>query len=322
MKAIVINENKELVWGEAADPACAADEVLVKVHATAINRADLLQASGNYPPPAGASEILGLEMAGEVVAMGDEVTEWQIGDRVCALLPGGGYAALVNVPAKMLLPIPENWSYAEAAAIPEVWLTAFVNLFWEGDLKPKEIALIHAGGSGVGTAAVQLITAVGGQAFVTAGTEAKLEKCRHLGATLAINYKETDFLPAVMEATNNNGVDLILDPVGANYLDRNLQALARFGRLVSIGLLSGGKTEMNMAPILRKRLKIIGSTLRTRPVAEKIALTQAFKERFWADFLDGTLVPIIDCTFPIAEANAAHQYIAGNKNIGKVILLV
>ena len=322
MKAVVINENKKLEWGEAPDPTYAADEVLVRIHATAINRADLMQAQGHYPPPPGASEILGLEMAGEIIALGDEVSERQVGDRVCALLPGGGYAEMVNVPAKMLIPIPDHWSYAEAAAVPEVWLTAFVNLFNEAGLKPKEIALIHAGGSGVGTAAVQLATAIGAQAFVTAGTEGKLEKCRQLGATLAVNYKENDFLPAVLEATQNNGVDVILDPVGANYLERNLKALARFGRFVSIGLLSGGKTEINMAHILRKRLKLIGSTLRTRPVAEKIAITQAFKDRFWADFLDGTLQPIIDCTFPITEAQSAHQYIADNKNIGKVILEV
>jgi NADPH:quinone reductase-like Zn-dependent oxidoreductase len=211
---------------------------------------------------------------------------------------------------------------AQAAAIPEVWLTAYVNLFLEGSLQPGERVLIHAGGSGVGTAAVQLAYHIGAEAYVTAGAEKKLECCRKLGAALAVNYKEQDFLQAVTAFTNGEGVDVVLDPVGADYLDKNMQVLRRYGRLVSIGLLSGAKAEMNMGLLLGKRLKIIGSTLRTRPLAEKIEITRNFSERFWPSLRSGKLRPIIDSTFPIAEAQAAHVYVAQDQNVGKVILLV
>ncbi len=327
MKAIVVHppEAKEapprLVWADVPDISYAPDEVLVAVRATAVNRADLLQAAGGYPPPAGASEILGLEMAGEITAVGEAVTDWQVGDRVCALLPGGGYAEFAAVPAGMLLPVPPAWSYEQATAVPEVWLTAYVNLFLEGGLEADEIVLIHAGASGVGTAAIQLARAAGARPWVTAGAAEKLAFCRELGAELAVNYKEDDWLTAVMDASHGQGVNLILDPVGANYLQDNLNALGWRGRLVSIGLLSGGRVEtLNMAPILRRRLQIIGSTLRTRPLAEKIGLTHAFYDRFGGQLRDGTLQPIIDTTFPIQEASAAHAYVRQNRNIGKVIL--
>ena len=325
MKAIVVKgdgQNPVLVWQEVADVAYGRDEVLVAVKATAVNRADLMQARGAYPPPAGASEILGLEMAGVIEAVGADVTDWQIGDRVCALLPGGGYAEKAAVPADMLMRLPDAWSFAQGTAVPEVWFTAFVNLFLEGDLKSGETVLIHAGASGVGTAAIQLAKAVGATVLVTAGAPEKLRRCRELGADLSINYKEEDFLTAVQEATNGKGVDVILDPVGGSYLQRNVQALARFGRLVNIGLLGGAAGEMSVGLLLRNRLKLVGSTLRNRPLSEKIDITQQFSQRFWPSLATGDLHPIIDSTFPIADAQQAHTYVAADKNTGKVILLV
>ena len=325
MKAIVVKgdgQNPVLVWQEVADVAYGRDEVLVAVKATAVNRADLMQARGAYPPPAGASEILGLEMAGVIEAVGADVTDWQIGDRVCALLPGGGYAEKAAVPADMLMRLPDAWSFAQGTAVPEVWFTAFVNLFLEGDLKSGETVLIHAGASGVGTAAIQLAKAVGATVLVTAGAPEKLRRCRELGADLSINYKEEDFLTAVQEATNGKGVDVILDPVGGSYLQRNVQALARFGRLVNIGLLGGAAGEMSVGLLLRNRLKLVGSTLRNRPLSEKIDITQQFSQRFWPSLATGDLHPIIDSTFPITDAQQAHTYVAGDKNTGKVILLV
>ena len=323
MKAIVVHDGEkspQLVWEEVEDVAYGPDEVLVAVRATAVNRADLAQARGHYPPPAGASEILGLEMAGVIEAIGENVTDWAVGDRVCALLPGGGYAEKTAVPAPMLLRLPDEWSFAWGAAVPEVWLTAFVNLFLEGDLQERETVLIHAGGSGVGTAAIQLAHAVGATVFITAGTPAKLKKGRDLGADLTINYKEQDFYEAIMAATDEQGVDLILDPVGANYLAQNVALLRPFGRLVLIGLLSGSRAELELSHLLRKRLRLIGSTLRTRPPAEKISITREFEARFWPMLLSGQLKPVIDTTFPLPEAQAAHEYVRQNKNTGKVIL--
>lgn len=325
MKAIVVKgeaRNPQLVWQDVPDVSFGADEVLVRVRATAVNRADLLQARGGYAPPPGASEILGLEMAGEIEAIGTEVTGWQVGDWVCALLPGGGYAEKAAVPADMLMRLPDAWKFEMGTAVPEVWFTAYVNLFLEGKLQAEETVLIHAGASGVGTAAIQLAQAVGARAFVTAGSEAKLISCRELGAALAVNYKTQDFLTEVLAATNNEGVDLILDPVGGSYLEKNVAGLRSFGRLVSIGLLGGSTGELNMVHLLRKRLHIVGSTLRSRPLAEKIAITRQFTDRFWPLLRDGRLRPIIDATFPIAQAQAAHEYVAENRNTGKVILVV
>ncbi len=324
MKAIVVAGTKEepkLVWQETEDVGYGPDEVLVAVRATAVNRADLSQARGNYPPPPGASEILGLEMAGVITAVGPNVRGWQVGDRVCALLPGGGYAEQTAVPAGMLMRLPEDWTFVMGTAVPEVWFTAFINLFWEGELQEGETALIHAGASGVGTAAIQLARAAGARVFVTASAE-KLASCRALGAEVAIDYKAEDFVTAVSTATNGEGVDVILDPVGGSYLDRNVRSLRRFGRLVNIGTLGGVQGEMNTGLLLGKRLKIVGSTLRTRPLPEKIAITQEFTERFWPGLRSGELRPIIDRTFPIAQAQQAHEYVAQNKNVGKVVLVV
>ena len=325
MKAIVIkmeNNKPVLFWEEVPDIQCGPEEVLVDVKATAVNRADLLQALGLYPPPAGESEILGLEMAGTIAAIGDGVQGCQIGERVLALLPGGGYAQQAAVNHQMLIELPANWSFSEGAAIPEVWLTAFVNLFIEGALKSGETVMIHAGGSGVGTAGIQMAREAGAVVYITAGAKAKLDKCRALGAELAINYKEQDFFEELMTATGGKGVDLILDPVGGAYLNQNLNLLKENGRLVTIGLLGGSSAEMNMASVLGKSLRIIGSRLRSRPLMEKIAITQQFKERFWPLLEEGKLQPVIDTIFPIAEATAAHEYVRENRNTGKVILEV
>jgi putative PIG3 family NAD(P)H quinone oxidoreductase len=325
MKAIVVKiqaDPPRLIWQEVPEPALGAQEVLVEVHATAVNRADLLQARGLYPAPPGASEILGLEMAGRIAALGQDVVDWQIGDRVCALLGGGGYAERVTVPRQLLLKIPDQWTFIQAAAVPEVWLTAFVNLFLEGRLSIGETVLIHAGASGVGTAAIQLAHEIGAKVFVTAGTEVKLKTCRELGAALAVNYKEQDFCEEVLAATDGRGVDLILDPVGGDYLERNLNVLAKQGRLINIGLLGGRNAEIDLALVLTKNLRIVGSTLRARPLAEKTLIIREFHERFWPLLADGKLRPIIDRSFPIQEAQTAHEFVRANRNKGKVVLEV
>lgn len=323
MKAIVVHRGEgevpSLVWEEVADVDYGPQEVLVDVRVTAVNRADLSQARGNYPPPPGASEILGLEMAGVISAVGAEVEGWQVGNRVCALLAGGGYAEQVAVHQGMLLRLPDEWTFAQGAAIPEVWYTAFVNLFLEGELKEGEAVLIHAGGSGVGTAAIQLAREAGARIYITAGAERKLARGRELGAELAINYKDEDFAKVIRTETGG-GVDVILDPVGANYFERHLLLLNPWGRLVQIGLLSGREAEMNLGLLLGKSLRIIGSRLRPRPLAEKIEIRRQFEERFWPLLVDGTLEPVIDTVFPLPDAGEAHEYVRQDRNIGKVIL--
>ena len=325
MKAIVVtkeNANPLLLWSNVPDIHCGPQEVIVDVKATAVNRADLLQAQGLYPPPPGESEILGLEMAGLIAAVGSEVRDHRIGERVLALLPGGGYAQQAAVDHRMLIEMPQDWSFAEGAAIPEVWLTAFTNLFVEGGLAARESVMIHAGGSGVGTAGIQMAREAEAVVYATAGTAPKLKACRELGAAVAINYREQDFLKEALAATDGNGVDLILDPVGGAYLDRNLKLLKENGRLVTIGLLGGGTAELDLAAVLGKSLHIIGSRLRSRPLAEKIDLTRKFRERFWPLLAEGRIHPVVDKVFPIEEAQAAHQYVRQNRNTGKVILTV
>ena len=323
MKAIVVkteNKNPRLVWQDVPDIKPGPDEVLVDVKATAVNRADLLQAMGLYPPPPGESEVLGLEMAGVVAAIGSNVRRRRIGDRVMGLLPGGGYAQQVAIHSLLLLDLPDRWSYAQGAAIPEVWLTAYSNLFMEAALQSGQTVMIHAGGSGVGTAAIQLAREAGATVFVTAGSAAKLERCRELGASIGVNYKQQDFVEAVMAATNGQGVDVILDPIGGAYLNQNLALLRENGRLVNIGLLGGSTAEINLGAVLGKSLRIIGTRLRSRPLAQKIEITRMFADRFWPVFETGRLQPIIDSVFKIEEADAAHDYVRQNKNTGKVVL--
>jgi putative PIG3 family NAD(P)H quinone oxidoreductase len=327
MKAIVVHPHRKaprLSWETVPDISVSDDQVLVDVAATAVNRADLLQARGLYPPPPGASPILGLEMSGRVASVGDQVSGWQIGDRVMALLAGGGYAEKVAVHHKLLMPLPDKWTMAQGAAIPEVWLTAFVNLFLEGLLAENETVLIHAGASGVGSAAIQLAAVSGAKVLTTAGSEMKLEACRKHGAAFAIHYKEKDFAVEIASGATGQpgGVDLVLDPIGGDYFERNLAVLNENGRLVNIGLMGGRKAELDLAMLLGKSLRIIGSRLRHRPLEEKINITAAFKERFWPLFEEGALVPVIDSVFPIHRAQAAHDHMRQNKNIGKIILSI
>lgn len=325
MRAIVIEQPggpEVLRMGEVTDPVPGPGELLVRVHATALNRLDLLQREGRYPVPPGAPETLGVEMAGEVVGWGDGVAGWSRGDRVCALLLGGGYAELTTVPAGMSMPIPANLSYEQAAAIPEVFLTAYLNLIMLGGLGAGEYALIHAGASGVGTAAIQVAREVGAHPIVTVGSEEKARRCSDLGAVAALNYHDGPFEPGVLEATGGRGVAVVLDMVGAPYWEQNLNCLATAGRLVLVGMLGGGMLEVNLGAIQRKRLRVIGSMLRPLPPAEKIALTEQFKAFALERLAEGRLAPVIDRVYDLTEAPDAHRHMQANANIGKIVLRV
>lgn len=313
---------RPLVWQETADPTVGSEEVLVEIRATALNRADLMQRAGNYPPPPGASEILGLEMAGVVAQTGTQVQGWQAGDRVCALLPGGGYAEKVTVPQQMLMPIPTGWDFTTAAGLPEVYLTAFVNLYMEAELQPGETVLVHGGASGVGTAAIQLLKASGNPVIITAGSAEKCAACTQLGADLAVNYRTDEFVEQVRAFTDGKGVDVIMDMVGADYLAKNLSLLKLKGRLVLISTLSGTKTEIDLRHLMGKRLRLIGSVLRSRSLAEKVAIKETFMAKFWPLVETATIQPVIDAVYPITQANEAHQQMAENRNIGKIILQI
>jgi putative PIG3 family NAD(P)H quinone oxidoreductase len=324
VKAVLVRDDtsRTLDLADVPRPAPGPAEVLVAVHATAVNRADLLQRRGLYPPPPGESDVLGLEAAGVVAEVGRDVTEWRPGDRVFCLLGSGGYAEYVTVHHAMLLRVPERLDLAEAASIPEAFYTAFVNLFLEGGLAAGERVLVHAGASGVGTAAIQLARAAEAEVIVTAGTDDKVRRCRELGAHAAVNYKTEDFAERVAALTGGGGVDLVLDSVGGSYLERHLGLLRPKGRLVLIGLMGGARAELNLAPVVAKRLRLIGSTLRSRALEEKIAITRAFEERVLPLLAAGRVRPVIDATWPLAEAAAAHDYVAANKNFGKVVLTV
>ena len=322
MKAILFDQSGApdvLHMGDAPDPQPGADELLVRVHATALNRADLLQRRGGYAPPPGASPILGLELAGEVV---QPAGEWQIGDRVMAVVTGGGYAELAAVPAGMAMRIPERFSYQEAAAIPEAFLTAYLNLFTLGRLQPGEVALIHAGASGVGTAAIQLVRAAGARAIVTASADEKLALCRDLGAELAINYTSEAFVEQVQAATGGRGADVVLDFIGAPYWDSNLAALALGGRLMLIGFLGGSRGQLDLGMIMGKSLTVASTTLRRTALPQKVALTRAFADFALPRFERGELRPVIDRIMPIAQAAQAHRVLETNSNAGKVVLSI
>lgn len=316
------DESRQLYLAECPMPEYRSQEVLIKVHATAVNRADLLQRRGFYPPPPGASDIMGLEAAGVIVATGAEVSHWQVGDRVCCLLPGGGYAEYVNCPQDLLLAIPPAWTFELAAALPEAFYTAFANLFGEARLRAREIALIHAGASGVGTAAIQLARYAGAWVIVTAGSETKLERCLELGANHAINYRTGDFAERVLKITNGAGVDVILDCIGASYLAKNLSLLKLKGRLVIIGVMGGAKAEIDLAVLLRRRQRVIGSVLRSRTLEEKAELTRQFRGKVMPLLRKGLAQPVIDCVFPLTAVEQAHAYVATNRNVGKVVLQV
>jgi putative PIG3 family NAD(P)H quinone oxidoreductase len=308
--------------GEAPAPVLGAGELRIRVAATAVNRADLLQRQGLYPPPPGASPILGLECAGTVAELGAGVSGWRVGDRVMALLAGGGYAEEVVVHSGSALPVPEALSLEEAAAVPEVFLTAYLNLFELGGLRAGGAALVHGGGSGVGTAAIQLCRAAGARVFVTAGSADKCARCRALGADLAVNYRSESFRERVAEATGGRGVDVVLDSIGASYLADNLASLAVGGRLVLIGLMGGAKAEIGLAGLLARRLSIVGSTLRARPVEEKAAIVAGFQERFGADLAAGRIRPIVDRAVPLASVAEAHRAMKASEHFGKIVLTV
>ena len=316
MRAILVPSPggpEALVFGEAPDPVRGPDEVLVRVKATAVNRADLLQAAGKYPPPPGAPEILGLEAAGVVEGTGENVF---------FLLAGGGYAEKVAVPRGMLMPIPEPMGFVEAASIPEAWFTAYLNLFLEAGLKAGEKALIHAAGSGVGTAALQLVRRAGATAVATVRSPRKLGVTLTLGATLAIDTSAKDFAEEIEKAWGPGAVDVVLDPVGGSFLERNIRVMARGGRLVLIASMGGGSSTIDLRSVLLKRLRIVGSTLRSRPTPEKIALTEAFVRDVLPGFSDGTLATVVDSVLPLARAGDAFRRMAANENVGKIVLTV
>jgi putative PIG3 family NAD(P)H quinone oxidoreductase len=320
MKAIQV-EDERLVWADAEAGAVGVGEVRIRVAATAVNRADLVQRTGGYPPPPGASPILGLECSGDVLEVGEGVSRVSVGDAVCALLAGGGYAEEVIVPAGQVLPIPAGLSMTEAAALPEVFATAYLNLFMEANTSLGETVLLHAGASGVGTAAIQLCKQRGNPCFVTAGNPEKIERCLALGAEGGWNRHDGDFVEPV-KAWAPTGVDVILDPVGAGYLADNLAVLGLDGRLVIIGLMGGAEASVNLGLMMVKRQRIIGSTLRARSLAAKATVMDALHAEVWPHIESGVIRPIVEAIIPIEEAESAHALVAADQTFGKVVMTV
>ena len=325
MRAVVYDQPGDesvLRVGEAPRPALGPDDLRLRVVAAGVNRADLLQRQGLYPPPPGASPILGLECAGEVAEVGESVRGWATGERAMAILAGGGYAEEVAVPAGCALRVPDALSWEEAAALPEVFLTVYLNVFELGALPEHGVALVHGGGSGIGTASIQLVKAAGGRIVVSAGSDEKCERCRALGADVAVNYRSGDFVAACREATGGRGVDVVLDSIGAPYLARNLDALAVGGRLVLIGLMGGARAEIQLATLLVKRLSVVGSTLRARPPDEKGGIVARFWQRFGARIEKGELRPRVDRVLPLERAAEAHRAMQASEHFGKIVLRV
>jgi putative PIG3 family NAD(P)H quinone oxidoreductase len=323
MRAVVITEPggpDVMKVAEVPDPAPGPGEVLVDIVAAGVNRADIMQRQGFYPPPPGAPPYPGLECSGRIAALGEGTAGWNVGDEVCALLGGGGYAEQVAVPAGQLLPVPGGVSLTDAAGLPEVACTVHANVFQQAGLQPGETLLVHGGASGIGTMAIQLARARGARVACTAGTPAKLERCRELGADLAINYTDGDFVDAVRGFTGGNGADVILDIIGAAYLERNLAALATGGRLAVIGLQGGGRAELDLGLLLMKRARVQASSLRARPAAEKAAVVSAVGENVWPLISAGWIRPVIDRVLPLAEAPEAHRLIEAGAHVGKVLL--
>ena len=321
MNAITIPRSggpEVLTWQTVPDPEPAAGEVLVDVTASAVNRADLMQRQGFYPPPPGAPPYPGLECSGRIAALGDGVTGWQVGDEVCALLAGGGYATRVAVPAGQVLPRPAAVGLRDAAGLPEVACTVWSNVVQLAHLSKGETFLVHGGGSGIGTHAIQVAKALGATVLCTAGTPEKLARCRELGADVAINYRTEDFVARVREETG--GVDVILDMIGAKYLTRNVEALAANGRLAIIGLQGGARAEIDLNALMRTRAQVIGTVLRARPAAEKAAIVAAVRERVWPLVESGAVRPVVDRVLPMRDAAGAHRVVEAGQNIGKVVL--
>jgi NADPH2:quinone reductase len=325
MKAIEITAPggpEVLKLHELAVPEPGQGEILVKVVAAGVNRPDVLQRQGAYPPPSGAPPTPGLEIAGEVVALGASVKRYRLGDQVCALLPGGGYAEVAVVAEDNALPVPAGLSMIEAAAIPETYFTVWTNVFDRGGLKPGETFLVHGGSSGIGTTAIPLAKAFGARVIATAGSEEKCAACRALGADLAINYRREDFVEAVKALTHGGGANVILDMVGGDYVGRNIKAAALHGRIVQIAFQKGSKVEVDLMPLMLKRLTLTGSTLRPRTVAEKAEIAKALEANVWPLLAEGKCKPVIYKTFPLAEAAQAHALMESSTHVGKIVLTV
>jgi putative PIG3 family NAD(P)H quinone oxidoreductase len=303
-------------------PRPGTGEVLIRVAAAGMNRGDLLQRTGNYPPPPGASPVLGLEVSGTIAAVGENVGDWREGQEVCALVAGGGYAEYCAAPAPQCLPVPRGLGLVEAAALPETFLTVWTNVFERGRLIPGESFLVHGGSSGIGTTAIQLARAFGVRVFATAGSVDKCAVCQQLGAERAINYRREDFVSVVKEATGGSGVDVILDMIGGSYAERNQQALAVEGRLVQIGIMEGSKITLDLLQMMMRRQTITGSTLRARSVADKGAIARLVQEKAWPLIEAGSIRTVIDRTFPLAEVAAAHRLMESSQHIGKILLTV
>lgn len=313
-------EVMEIKEGETPDPG--KGEVLIRVHAAGVNRPDVMQRQGLYAPPRGASPILGLEVSGEVVATGNDVSAWSVADRVCALTNGGGYAEYVAVPAGQCLPVPAGLPVEEAAALPETFFTVWANVFDRAGLKPGESFLVHGGSSGIGTAAIQLAKSLGSKVFTTAGSAEKCAACQSLGADVAVNYTEQDYVKVLKEATDGQGVDVILDMVGGDYVARNLELAAVDGRIASISFLRGSQVEIDMMQILRKRLTVTGSTLRPRSAEAKAGIAQKLRAQIWPLIESGEIKPLIAARFPLADVVESHKLMESSKHIGKIILTV
>ncbi len=325
MRAVTLAEfggPENLQIASVTDPTFTDTQVLVEVYAAALNRADLLQRRGKYPPPPGESEILGLECAGVVVARGANVTHVNVGDRVMSLLAGGGYAERVTIDARMAIPVPRSLSFVEAAAIPEAFLTAREALFSVGKLQPQDAVLIHAAAGGVGSAAVQLAKVNGATVFATAGSEQKLKFVESIGAKFAVNYKTSDFASVIKEVTGGNGVHVVLDCIGASYWEQHARCMADGGRCVVIGVMGGAQATVNFGQLLFRRLQLIGLVMRTRPLLDKVAMTQRFIRESLPLFASGHLKPVIDKVYDLESASLAHQRMESNENIGKIILKV
>ncbi|MEQ8503986.1 MAG: NAD(P)H-quinone oxidoreductase [Rhodospirillales bacterium] len=303
-------------------PAPAKGEILIKVAAAGVNRPDVVQRQGHYAPPEGTTDIPGLEVSGTVVALGDGVSDWKIGDTLCALVAGRGYGEYVTAPIEQCLPVPEGLSMVEAAALPETFFTVWTNLYERGDLKPGEALMVHGGTSGIGTTAIQVASQLGAKVIATAGSAEKCQACLDLGADRAVNYREEDFVDAAKDFTGGKGVDVILDMVGGDYIARNLKSLNRDGRLVNIAFMKGSKAEINFMPLMLKRLTITGSTLRAQSVARKGIIARAVRETVWPLITDGKVKPVIYKTFSLDQAKEAHELMESNQHIGKIVFQV
>jgi putative PIG3 family NAD(P)H quinone oxidoreductase len=325
MRAIVVTEPGPpdvLRWAEVPDPEPGRGEVVVDIAAAGVNRADLHQRQGNYPPPPGAPAWPGLECSGTVSSVGSGVASWTVGDQACALLAGGGYATKAAASAGRLLPVPAGVDLVTAAGLPEAMCTVWSNVFMTAGLRPGETLLVHGGGSGIGTAAIQLGSAVGATVAVTAGSETKLARCEELGASVLVNYREEDFVAVVRDATEGRGADVVLDVIGAKYLARNIDVLAPGGRLVVIGLQGGRRAELDLSALMAKRAALSAATLRSRSDEETATIVAAVREYVWPLIESGAVKPVIDRVLPMSEAAEAHRVVEAGEHVGKVLLAV